>query len=84
MQSETKNDQEKMPDIDREGWNAEQISAESTNKPSDEIAREMLRSDEAKCDADERDVVGRVNSNETPQGREEAKKDENRGEIENG
>ena len=44
----------------------------------------MLRSDEAKCDADERDVVGGVNSNETPQGREEAKKDEKRGEIENG
>lgn len=84
MQSETKNDQEKVPDINREGWNVEQLSEESTNKPSDEIAREMLRGDEAKGSADERDIVGGVNSNETPHGREEAKKDENRGEIENG
>jgi hypothetical protein len=84
MQNENKKDQEKVPDIKREGWNVEQISEESTNKPADEITREMLRGDEAKGDADRRDVVGGVNSNETPQGREEAKKDENRGEIENG
>lgn len=83
MQSETKNDQEKLPDIKSGGWNVEQISEESTNKPADEITREMLRG-EAKGDADNRDVVGGVDSNETPQGREEAKKDENRGEIENG
>ena len=32
----------------REGWNIEQLSEESTNKSSDEITREMLRGDEAK------------------------------------
>ena len=84
MQTGTKSDQEKVPDVSRESWNVEQVSAESTNKPADEITREILRGDETKGNADERDVVGGADSNETPQGREEAKKDENRGEIENG
>ena len=58
----------------REGWNAEEISDESTNLPSDEIQRQLLRGDETKGNADNRDVTGSVNSNETPQGREETKK----------
>ena len=84
MQTETKNDQEKVPAVERQGWNVNDVSAESVNQSSDEITREILRGDETKGDADNRDMVGGVNSNETPQGREEAKKDENRGEIENG
>ncbi len=78
MQNETKNDQEKVPDVNRQGWNVEEVSEESVNKPSDEITREVLRGDETKGDADDRDVVGGVDSNDTPQGREEAKKDETR------
>lgn len=84
MQNETKNDQEKVPDVNRQGWNVEDVSEESANKPADEITREVLRGDETEGDADERDVVGGSDSNDTPQGREEAKKDEKRGEIENG
>lgn len=83
MQNETKNDQEKVPDVKRDGWNVEEVSEESTNKPADEITREVLRGSETKSDADNRDLVGGVDSNETPQGREEAKKDETRGEVEN-
>ncbi|MCY7374392.1 MAG: hypothetical protein LH472_00255 [Pyrinomonadaceae bacterium] len=78
MQSETKQNQEKVPNVNQEGWNIAQVAEESTNKPSDEMVREVLRGDESKGDADERDVVGSVDSNETPQGREEAKKDETR------
>lgn len=76
MQNETKNDQEKVPDVNREGWNVEEVSEESVNKPSDEITREVLRGDETEGDADERDIAGSVDSDETPHGREEAKKDE--------
>lgn len=76
MQSETKQDQEKVPNVNQEGWNIGQVTEESTNKPSDEMVREVLRGDkEVKGDADERDVVGSVDSDETPHGREEAKKD---------
>lgn len=74
MQNETKNDQEKVPDVNRQGWNVEEVSEESVNQSADEITRQVLRGDETKGDADERDVVGGVDSNETWQGREEAKK----------
>lgn len=84
MPNENENKQEKGTNASRQGWNIEEVAEESTNKSSDEMKREVLRGDETKGDADERDVVGGVNSNETPQGREEAKRDEKRGEVENG
>lgn len=80
MQNETKNDQEKVPDVNRQGWNVEEVSEESVNKSSDEITREVLRGDETEGDADERDIAGAVDSDETPQGREEAKKEETKNE----
>lgn len=83
MQNETKNDQEKVPEVKREGWNISEIAEESTNKSADEITREVMRGDESKGDADERDLVGGVDSNETPQGREEAKKGAKVSEVEN-
>lgn len=55
-------------------WSAEEIASEATNKPDDEIKREMLRGDETEGDADERDVVGSVKSEETAHGSKEAKK----------
>jgi len=76
MQNENKNDQEKVPDVNRQGWNAEKVSEESANKSSDEITRQILRGNETEGDADDRDVIGGVDSDETPQGREEAKKDQ--------
>lgn len=78
MNSETKQDQDKVPNVSRQGWDAEQLTKESTNKPSDEMLREVLRGDETQGNADERDVAGSVDSKDTPQGREEAKKDEGR------
>ncbi len=79
MQTETKLDKNEIPDVNREGWSVEQVTDEATNKSSDETLRQVLRGDETKGDPDDRDIVGGVNSNETPHGREEAKKDETRG-----
>lgn len=60
-------------DIERQGWNAEKLAEEATNKQSDDITREMLRGDETKGNPDERDIAGSSKSVETPQGREEEK-----------
>ena len=65
---------ETAPDEKRQGWNAEKVSEEATNKEPDEIVRQMKRGDETKGDADDRDVAGSPETNETPHGREETKK----------
>lgn len=62
-----------VSDVQRQGWSIEEINEQSTNKPSDEMTREILRGDETKGDPDERDQVGAANAIDTPQGREEAK-----------
>lgn len=59
--------------VEKQGWNAEKLSNEATNKESDEIVRQMKRGDETKGDADERDVAGSPEKSETPHGREETK-----------
>lgn len=66
-------DDEEIPNIERQGWSAEKVSEEAANKESDEIIRQMKRGDETKGDADERDIVGSPETNETPHGREETK-----------
>lgn len=68
-----KKDEEKIPNVKREGWSAEKLSEEATNKEPDEVTREMARGDETKGDADERDIAGAPEKNETPHGREETK-----------
>lgn len=75
MQNNEKEDQDNSPSIEHEDLDVKKINDESTNKPSDETLREVLRGDESKGDADERDIVGGSESIDTPQGREEAKKD---------
>ena len=69
-----KQDSEKVPNVKREGWSAEEVSEEATNKEPDEVTREMARGDETKGEPDERDIVGAPDKNETPHGREETKK----------
>ncbi len=59
----------------REDWDVQKLADEASQKNIDEIQRETLRGDETKGDADERDIVGNVDRNETWQGREEAKND---------
>lgn len=72
-----KQDKDKVPKIKREGWKAEELIEESANQESDEIVRKILRGDETKGDPDERDIVGTPNFDDTPRGRrEESKKNE--------
>ncbi len=54
---------------------AQEISEQSSGMMPDEIERQILRRDETEGDADERDIVGSADRNETPQGRETAKRD---------
>lgn len=58
----------------RQGWKVDDLAAEGSQINEDEIQRQMLRGDETKGDPDERDNAGAVDSKDTPQGREEAKR----------
>jgi hypothetical protein len=69
------NDDKQFSETGREGWSAEKLAEEGVNQMPDEMMRQILRGDEDGEKADDRDVVGTVNRNETPQGREEAKRD---------
>lgn len=73
MQDELKIEPEQFPDVERQGWDAEEISEESANKLSNDIVRQMRRGDESKGNSDDRDIVGGVESADTPRGREETK-----------
>ncbi|MDQ2747257.1 MAG: hypothetical protein M3T96_08365 [Acidobacteriota bacterium] len=75
MPDETKNDQEKVPAVTRDGWNTKKLSEESTNQSADEMMRQVLRGDETNGDPDGRDIVGGSDSGDTAQGREESKQD---------
>ncbi|HQU83547.1 MAG TPA: hypothetical protein PKY59_10495 [Pyrinomonadaceae bacterium] len=59
----------------REGWDSKKLSNEASQKDGDEIQRQISRGDESEGNADERDVVGSVEKDETAHGREEAKND---------
>lgn len=56
-------------------WSPDKLGDEASLKDEDDIRREFLRGDESKGDPDERDNAGSAGSDETPQGREEAKND---------
>ena len=59
----------------RAGWDADEVAREASQQQEDEIQRQIKRGDETKGDPNVRDIAGSVDSNETPQGREEAKND---------
>ncbi len=65
---------EEVPDVEREGWDAEKIVDEAVNKESDETLRQILRGDESKGNPDNRDIAGSPKTEDTPHGREEEKK----------
>ena len=52
------------------------ITDEASHRDADGVLRQTLRGDETKGDPDERDVAGSTNFEDTPQGREETKKDQ--------
>ena len=59
----------------QEDWNIKKLADEASQKDEDEIQRQTLRGDETKGNPDNRDNAGSVQSDETPQGREESKND---------
>lgn len=62
-----------MPEVKRQGWDAEKVSEEAANQMPDETMRQMLRGDKTGEKGDDKDVAGSADQNETPQGREESK-----------
>jgi len=67
---------EKAPNVKREGWNVGKVSEEASNEEPDEMLRKTLRGNKGNNQGNEHDLVGSVDSGETPQGREESKKSE--------
>ena len=63
----------KMPNVERQGWDVKKLNEEGSNQESDDTLRRTLRGNENKGNPDERDIVGSVDSDETPHGREETK-----------
>lgn len=74
MQTPEKENKE-IENVEREEWNARELADQSPYLMTDEVQRQMLRGDETKGSPDDRDVVGSVDSNETPHGRKETKDD---------
>ena len=64
-----------VPNVERQGWKVEDLIKESSNELPDDTLQRTLRGSKDKENSNERDIVGKANSNETPQGREEAKND---------
>jgi hypothetical protein len=70
-----KKENHNIPEVNGEEWSVRELHQQSSNELPDETLRKTARGDEEQGNPDNRDVVGNVNSNETPQGREEAKND---------
>ncbi len=73
MEADKKTKYSDYPNAEREDWDAEKLSDESVNQMPDEMVRQILRGDESKGKADDRDIVGGSETIDTPRGREEAK-----------
>ena len=56
---------EEIPNVERNGWQAEELVEESANKDPDETVRQILRGDETKGSPDNRDIAGSPKSDET-------------------
>ena len=74
MQSKKKPESDEFPKAERDEWDAETVSNEAVNQMPDEIVRQVLRGDESKGEPDDRDIVGSSQTIDTPQGREETKR----------
>lgn len=70
-----KKENQNMPDVNVNGLNVKEIHQEGVNELPDDMLRRTMRGNEAKGNPDNRDIVGGVDSSETPQGREESKND---------
>ncbi len=69
-----KQNEDEIPDVKKQGWEAEKLIKESANEESDDVVRKILRGDESKGDADKRDIAASPDFDDTPRGREEENK----------
>ncbi len=69
-----KQNEDKIPEVEKQGWEADELIEESANVESDDVVRQILRGDESKGDADERDIAPTIDTKDTPRGREEEMK----------
>lgn len=69
-----KENQEKIPNVEKDGWDAEELAEQATNEESDDIVRRMRRGDETVGNPDERDVAGVPDYEELKNKKEQAKK----------
>lgn len=70
-----KKENSNVPNVERQGWKVKKLNEESSNQMPDDTLQRILRGNESKGNPNERDIVGKVDFNETPRGREEAKTD---------
>jgi len=70
-----------------QGWDREDIrdiTDEASHRDEDGVLRQTLRGDETQGDADDRDVAGAADFEDTPRGREETKNDKTGAANQNG
>lgn len=70
-----KQNEAEIPDVEKQGWEAEKLIKEAANEESDDVVRKILRGDESKGDPDKRDVAPSPDFDDTPRGREEENKE---------
>ncbi len=46
--------------VEREGWQADELGEQSAYQDATEFARQIIRGDESKGDPDKRDIVGSI------------------------
>ena len=52
-----KQNEENIPDVERQEWEAAKIIKEGANEESDEVVRKLLRGNESDGNGDDRDVI---------------------------
>ena len=83
-QTELESTAQELEAVKREGWDVEDVSNEASLKDEDEIRRQFDRGGQTKGDADDRDVAGAPDIEDTPSGREEIKNDKTGAANQNG
>ncbi len=69
-----KQNEENIPDVEREGWEAEELIEESAYLESDEVVQKIVRGDNSGDEGDD-EIVDAPDFDDTPRGRQEKIKD---------
>ncbi len=70
----SKQNEENIPDVKREGWEAEELIEESANQESDEVVQKIVRGDKSDVEGDD-EIIDAPDFDDTPRGRQEKVKD---------